>query len=52
MATHGVVRSEGHRFGGGPVSQLGWPHFWLLSGVLAGLLGLVFLVIFIAITLG
>jgi hypothetical protein len=20
--------------------QLGWPHFWLLSGILAGILGL------------
>jgi hypothetical protein len=25
--------------------QLGWPHFWLLSGILGGLLALVGLVL-------
>ncbi len=27
--------------------ELGWPQFWLLSGILAGILGLVALVFFI-----
>jgi hypothetical protein len=26
--------------------QLGWPHFWLLAGILAGMLALVVLVFF------
>jgi hypothetical protein len=26
--------------------QLGWPHFWLLTGILAGMLALVALVFF------
>jgi hypothetical protein len=29
--------------------QLGWPHFWLLAGVLGGTLALVALVFFISI---
>lgn len=28
--------------------QLGWPYFWLLSGILAGILGLVALVFLVA----
>ena len=26
--------------------QLGWAHYWLLSGILAGMLGLVVLIFF------
>jgi hypothetical protein len=32
-----------HRHG---LLQLGWSHFWLLSGVLAGMIALVVLVLF------
>ena len=32
-----------HRNGG--LLQLGWSHFWLLSGVLAGMIALVVLVL-------
>ena len=27
--------------------QLGWPHFWLLVGILGGMLGLVALIFFV-----
>jgi hypothetical protein len=49
MATHGVHAER--RFPGG-LSQLGWPHFWLLSGILGGLLGLVILVLFLYVSRG
>jgi hypothetical protein len=29
-----------------PIVQLGWSHFWLLIGILGGMLGLVVLVFF------
>jgi hypothetical protein len=32
--------------------QLGWPHFWLLAGVLGGTLALVALVFFVSIVTG
>ncbi len=32
------------------LSQLGWPHFWLLSGILAGILALVAMVFFVSLS--
>lgn len=32
------------RINGTGLTRLGWPHFWLLSGILGGLMGLVALV--------
>jgi len=37
-------RSSAHRGGRDGVLQLGWSHFWLLIGILGGMLGLVALV--------
>jgi hypothetical protein len=34
------------RVNGFGLTRLGWPHFWLLSGILGGMLGLVALVFF------
>lgn len=34
------------RINGVGLTRLGWPHFWLLSGILGGMLGLVALVFF------
>jgi hypothetical protein len=43
----GGRRSEaGGVHGHGSLLQLGWSHFWLLSGVLAGMIALVVLVLF------
>jgi hypothetical protein len=33
------------------VVQLGWPHFWLLAGILGGMLGLVALLFFASLAL-
>ena len=33
-----------------PLLQLGWPHFWLLSGILGVMLALVVLIFFTALT--
>lgn len=41
--THDARRRIASRSG---LVQLGWPHFWLLAGILAGMLGLVALVFF------
>ena len=41
--THDARRRTESR---GGLVQLGWPHFWLLAGILAGMLGLVALVFF------
>ena len=30
-----------------PITQLGWPHYWLLTAILGGMLALVALVFFI-----
>jgi hypothetical protein len=37
-------RPSAHRGGRNEVLQLGWFHFWLLIGILGGMLGLVVLV--------
>ena len=37
-------RQPVRRLNGAGLSRLGWPHFWLLSGILGGLMGLVALV--------
>ena len=37
-------RRSSHRGGRNGVLQLGWFHFWLLIGILGGMLGLVGLV--------
>jgi hypothetical protein len=36
------------RVNGAGLTRLGWPHFWLLSGILGGMMGLVALVFFAA----
>ena len=41
-----VHKEEPRRVSGGRVFQLGWPSFWLLGGILAGMLALVGLVLF------
>ena len=38
------------RAGGTRLVQLGWPHFWLLGSILAGMLALVALVFFVQLT--
>ncbi len=52
MTAHSVTDEEGRRLSARRVSRngllrLGWPHFWLLSSILGGMLALVAL-IFIA----
>ena len=42
-------RSAGRRAGNG-LLQLGWPHFWLLIGILGGVLALVVLVLFVSLS--
>ena len=37
------------RINGTGLTRLGWPHFWLLSAILGGMLGLVALVFFASI---
>ena len=45
MTAHTSVHEEEHRrVSSGWVFQLGWPSFWLLGGILAGMLALVGLV--------
>jgi len=46
MTAHGLSqkgwrRSPAHRGSRNGVLQLGWSHFWLLIGILGGMLGLV-----------
>ena len=41
-------RPRSPRLNGAALTRLGWPHFWLLSGILGGMLGLVALVFFVA----
>jgi len=48
---HGLTHEEARRTPVRRVSkngllQLGWPHFWMLSGILGGMLALVALVFF------
>ena len=44
MAAHGLTQKEWRRPEAGrrsaQIIQLGWSHFWLLTGVLAGMLSL------------
>jgi hypothetical protein len=45
MTAHTLVHERARRRKGGrSLFQLGWPQFWLLGGILAGILGLVALV--------
>ncbi len=45
MTAHTLVHERARRrTSRNGLSRLGWPHFWLLSGILAGILGLVALV--------
>lgn len=46
MSAHSLThrewrRTAAHRRVGNGMLQLGWPHFWLLIGILGGILGLV-----------
>ena len=54
MASHALTHQEAARQPAGRkrrngLLQLGWPHYWLLVGVLGGMLALVALVFLIAI---
>lgn len=50
MHAHTVVHEESRRRTAKAARfELGWPQFWLLSGILAGILGLVTLVFFIGV---
>ena len=52
MTAHGLVGAEGRRISSrGELRQLGWAHFWLLSGILGGMLALVFFVFFVYLSL-
>lgn len=47
MTAHSLVHEEGRRrVSRTQLLDLGWPHFLLLSGILAGMLALVALVLF------
>lgn len=47
MTAHTLVHEEEpRRVSRGQMFQLGWPSFWLLGGILAGMLALVGLVLF------
>jgi hypothetical protein len=46
VRTHADHRPLVRRMNGTGLTRLGWPHFWLLSGILGGMLGLVALVFF------
>lgn len=48
MTAHSLTHHDARRrrASGTGLVQLGWPHFWLLAGILAGMLGLVALVFF------
>jgi hypothetical protein len=52
MALHALTSAEGPRSRGNrprrPITQLGWPHYWLLAATLGGMLALVALVFLIA----
>ena len=46
MTAHHLTHTEwrapsAYRSSGTGLSRLGWPHFWLLIGILGGMLGLV-----------
>jgi hypothetical protein len=46
LSEKGWRRPPIHRGTRNEVLQLGWSHFWLLSGILGGMLGLVLVVFF------
>jgi hypothetical protein len=52
MASHALTSEEARRprprSVRKPLAQLGWPHYWLLTAVLGGMLALVSLVFLIA----
>ena len=53
MPAHGLTHQEAQRTPVRRVSkngllQLGWPHYWMLAGILGGMLALVALVFFAA----
>ena len=43
LTQKGSLRPPARRGTRNEVLQLGWPHFWLLIGILGGMLGLVVL---------
>ena len=47
LTQKGWRRPPAHRGTRNAVLHLGWPHFWLLIGILGGMLGLVGLVFFV-----
>jgi hypothetical protein len=55
MSPHALTQDRRPRLAARPWSrngllQLGWPHFWLLAGILGGMLGLVALVFFVSLS--
>jgi hypothetical protein len=48
MTRHALTheRQPDRRVNRNGLLQLGWPHFWLLIGILGGTLGLVVLILF------
>ena len=53
MTAHSLTHQEAgnspvRRVGRNGLLRLGWPHFWLLAGILGGMLALVALVFFAA----
>ncbi|HET7696373.1 MAG TPA: hypothetical protein VFK57_11735 [Vicinamibacterales bacterium] len=53
MASHALVSDEARRdprrrTARSPLTQLGWPQYWLLSAILGGMLALVALAFLIA----
>ena len=49
MSAHTLIRDEHRRTRRMARFELGWPQFWLLSGILAGMLALVTFVFFISV---
>ena len=53
VASHALTREDGRRpaarFPRNGLLQLGWPHYWLLVGVLGGMLALVAMVFLITV---
>jgi hypothetical protein len=47
MTAHSLPRHSSRRASRNALLELGWPHYWLLTGILGGMLGLVVLLFFI-----
>jgi hypothetical protein len=48
MASHAPTHNGSRRHGGpNGLVRLGWTHFWLLGGILGGMLALVLLVFYV-----